>query len=170
MMVAMVTACLLVAAFVTDIWKRKIPNGLTLAGWMSGVGLHAFYTGGSGIWYAVVGTALGFIPMLVLYIIRAVGAGDVKLFAAIGALTGGEAVLQSMLYSMIYAGLVACLILLWRQEWKQTGARIVMMLFSMFAFKDMAQWKPYIRSGHHVRFPFMWAVLPAVATVYTQIL
>ncbi|MFE5317377.1 prepilin peptidase [Paenibacillus sp. NPDC056579] len=167
-MIAAVTGGLIVFAFITDIWRRRIPNALTLTGWLAGLGLHAVYSGGSGVLHAVIGTAIGFIPMLLLYLIKAVGAGDVKLFAAIGALTGGEMVLQSMLYSLFYAGLVGCLILLWRQEWKQTSQRIVMMLIGFLAFKDMAQWKPYIRSGHHVRFPFMWAVLPAVATVYLQ--
>ena len=169
MIFTVLTFGMIITAFTTDIWRRKIPNWLTLSGWIAGMGLHAAISGGSGVLYALVGTALGFIPMLILYLIKAVGAGDVKLFGAIGALAGGEMVLQSMIYSIFYAALVGCIILIWRRLWKQTWQRLAAMLFHLIALKDTSQWKPYLYSSHHLRFPFMWAVLPAVISVYFQL-
>lgn len=166
MIFTLITIGFSIAAFATDVMHRKIPNGLTLSGWIIGVVLHTAVSGGSGALYSLLGTALGFVPMFILYLIKAVGAGDVKLFGALGALAGGEVVLQSMMYSLLYAAVVGCLILIWRSQWKQTGQRMAVILFHFVAFKDVAQWKPYIRSGHHLRFPFMWAVLPAILSVY----
>ncbi|WP_282935443.1 prepilin peptidase [Paenibacillus sp. RC67] len=166
MIFTILTISIIIAAFATDVTHRLIPNWLTLSGWIAGMALHIVYSGSSGVLYALIGTALGFIPMFGLYLIRAVGAGDVKLFGALGALAGGEIVLQCMMYSLLYAALVGCLILLWRRQWKQTGQRLVSMLFHFLTLKDVAQWKPYMKSNHHVRFPFMWAVLPAVVSVY----
>ncbi|UQZ81619.1 Type IV leader peptidase family protein [Paenibacillus konkukensis] len=168
MITTIAAGCLLIAAFITDVRKRKIPNALTASGWLAGMAIHAAMSGTAGVRYALIGTAVGFAPMLVLYLIRAVGAGDVKLFGAIGALTGGELVLQSMMYSLLYAALVGCVILLWRRQWKNTWSRIFMLLFGTFLWKDRKQWKPYVRSSHHLRFPFMWAVLPAAVTAYIQ--
>ncbi len=49
----------------------------------------------------ILGTLVGLAGMIFLYIIRAVGAGDVKLLAVIGMLTGLEFVLQLMVVSLI---------------------------------------------------------------------
>ena len=49
----------------------------------------------------ILGTLAGLAGMTFLYIIRAVGAGDVKLLAVIGMLTGLEFVLQLMVVSLI---------------------------------------------------------------------
>ena len=49
----------------------------------------------------ILGTLAGLAGMIFLYIIRAVGAGDVKLLAVIGMLTGLEFVLQLMAVSLI---------------------------------------------------------------------
>ena len=49
----------------------------------------------------ILGTLAGLAGMMLLYIIRAVGAGDVKLFAVLGLLTGLEFVVQLMVVSFI---------------------------------------------------------------------
>ena len=49
----------------------------------------------------ILGTLVGLAGMIFLYIIRAVGAGDVKLLAVIGMLTGLDFVLQLMAVSLI---------------------------------------------------------------------
>ncbi|WP_051620401.1 A24 family peptidase [Paenibacillus sp. UNC451MF] len=170
MIFTLITFGIIIASFITDVRYQKIPNWLTVSGWLTGMALHTAYSGSSGALYGLIGTACGFVPMLLLYFIRAVGAGDVKLFGAIGTLAGGEVVLQSMMYSLFYAALVGCLILLWRRQWKQTAHRLGSMLWCFLALKDTAQWKPYIKSDHHVRFPFMWAVLPATITVFINVM
>jgi prepilin peptidase CpaA len=93
-----IIACLalVVVATVTDVVSRKIPNTLTLGGIVVGLGLHAatgFVDGGAsgalhGFGRALVGIAVcGIIPVL-SFARREMGGGDVKLFAAIGALCG----------------------------------------------------------------------------------
>ena len=49
----------------------------------------------------ILGTLAGLAGMMLLYIIRAVGAGDVKLFAVLGLLTGLEFVVQLMVVSFV---------------------------------------------------------------------
>lgn len=166
--IMLLTGGLLTAAFITDITKRKIPNMLCAAGFLAGIGFHAFISGGTGIGYALLGALLGFAPLLILYMIRAVGAGDVKLFAAIGALSGGEFVLQSLMYALIYAAVIGCLILFWRGEWKSRGGPIYTMLMGILIWKRLKPLDTYRKSAHHIRFPFMWAVMPAAATVFWQ--
>jgi prepilin peptidase CpaA len=164
----LLTGGMLAIAFMTDVTKQKIPNLLCLVGFLLGIGLQAVFSGFAGVGYALFGSLLGFVPLLVLYVIRAVGAGDVKLFAAIGALTSAEFVLQSIIYSLIYAALIGCIILCWRREWRVRGSGAFILLLRFVFCKQLEPLKAYRNNVQHLHFPFMWAVLPATLTVFWQ--
>jgi prepilin peptidase CpaA len=56
---------------------------------VAGFALNAFlYPGLSGVWLSLKGLALGFGVYLFLHILHAMGAGDVKLMAAVGSIVG----------------------------------------------------------------------------------
>jgi prepilin peptidase CpaA len=91
-------ACLvvLVVAVASDIFTRKIPNTVTLGGVVVGLAIHlAIGIVDSGLWGAARGLgfalggafACGIIPFIA-WRRGELGGGDVKLFAAIGALMG----------------------------------------------------------------------------------
>ena len=107
-------------AFYTDIKYLKIPNKLTGTGVILGLTYHGISGGWNGIYFSLTGLTVGFFMLLVLYLVRAVEAGDVKLFALIGALSGTEFALYSAMYSVIYAGLIGMVILLLRRN--KTGS------------------------------------------------
>ena len=82
---------LVIVAAVHDLREFRIPNRVIV--------IRAFT--GEYIGNYILGTLAGLAGMTFLYIIRAVGAGDVKLLAVIGMLTGLEFVLQLMVVSLI---------------------------------------------------------------------
>jgi prepilin peptidase CpaA len=87
--VAILVGLLVVIAAVIDIRSRRIPNWLTLSGIIVGFALNAVLTYPfpfEGLKNAALGMLFGFGVYFILYLIRAMGAGDVKLMAAIGAL------------------------------------------------------------------------------------
>lgn len=82
---------LLVVAVVGGIWDlrtRRIPNWLTLAGLIAGFALNGVLYGLAGLGRAGIGMLTGFGIYLLLYLLRAMGAGDVKFMAAIGSIVG----------------------------------------------------------------------------------
>ena len=81
-------AALALAAALTDIHSRRIPNWLVAAGFAAGVGFQVHARGLPGLWDALLGAAAGFLVYLGLFALRAMGGGDVKLMGAIGAFTG----------------------------------------------------------------------------------
>ena len=81
------TAITVVAAF-TDFKSRRIPNWLVLIGLVAGFGLNAALGGWSGLAAAGLGFGLALLIYVPLFILRAMGGGDVKLMAAIGCLAG----------------------------------------------------------------------------------
>ena len=72
-------------ALFTDTRRGRIPNWLTFPALGLGVALHSFVGGGDGLLFAAEGAALGLGLFLVPFLIGGMGAGDVKLLAALGA-------------------------------------------------------------------------------------
>jgi len=96
-----------VVACVWDIRTRRIPNTLTLGGALLGVCVSLIDRGVSGFAFSIAGWGLGAALFLPFFAVRGMGAGDVKLMAAIGAWLGVQAVLWSVLYAAIAGGLLA---------------------------------------------------------------
>lgn len=103
-------SCLLGLALGYDIARRRIPNWLVLAGLVAGLGL-GFFAAPGGAWLglgkALLGALTGFAIMLPLYLLRAMGAGDVKLMAALGAFLGPLPVLGAVLLSFAAGGVLS---------------------------------------------------------------
>jgi prepilin peptidase CpaA len=98
---------LLVAAF-TDVRDGKIYNKLTFPCIIIGLLLNTLFSGFSGTWQSIQGVAaaLGLSLALALCMGPALGGGDVKLLAVIGALRGPEFVLWTALYTAIAGGVL----------------------------------------------------------------
>ena len=101
----------------TDVRYRRIPNVYVLATLASGLVMNLVFGGPRGLLLSLAGCAAAFVLMLVLHVLGAMGAGDVKLFAAIGSVVGLPLVLPTFvivlitgfalaIYSMIRARLV----------------------------------------------------------------
>jgi prepilin peptidase CpaA len=108
---------LLVHAVWTDIQSRRISNGLVLLGLMAGFALQGLVTpgaglfahpfGGLGLLSAAGGMLTGFGLLLPMYALGAMGAGDVKLMAMIGAFLGPQDAVGAMLVSAVVGGVLA---------------------------------------------------------------
>jgi prepilin peptidase CpaA len=85
---------------------RRIPNWLVLAGVGAGLALSVA-PGGVGLANALLGMAAGFALLLPLHLLRVMGAGDVKLMAAVGSLVGLQAVLAVVLIALVAGGVLA---------------------------------------------------------------
>ncbi len=101
---------LLVITAVIDSEYSIVPNELVLAGTLAGL-LGALAAGhvSSALWGAVAGG----LSLLLLSILQrgALGAGDVKLAAAIGAMTGFPGVVQALLLGIVFGGVGAAVLL-----------------------------------------------------------
>jgi len=71
-----------------DVRYRRIPNALVLATLIAGISINIAFSGLPGMISSLEGFALAFFPMLLMHIFGAMGAGDVKLFGAVGAVLG----------------------------------------------------------------------------------
>jgi prepilin peptidase CpaA len=99
-----VLAAALAAATVTDLRARRIPNVVTLPALLLGLVLNTVLHGLEGGTTSLQGAGLALAALLPLYILRGMGAGDVKLMAAIGALKGPEFLIYTFAWASIFAG------------------------------------------------------------------
>jgi prepilin peptidase CpaA len=105
---------LAITAAVWDIKQRRIPNWLTYPGIGMGVVLRGLLFGWSGLGSAVTGFLLAGGVMFLFFLVRAMGAGDVKLMAAIGSLVGPRHGVVVLLATAICGGVMAIVYALYR--------------------------------------------------------
>lgn len=159
---------LLAVAFVQDALQSKIANAVTVPGMFVGLVLSVASDNEgwvSGLLDSSAGLLAGFLAMLVLYVMGAVGAGDVKLFAAIGALTGLQFVLYGMMNAVLCAGIVGLAILFWKREVRRRMGTVCAVLFGVWVWRDIRPVQA-LKQADPLRFPFMYAVLPAMGLTW----
>ncbi len=113
---SVVLACLLGLALWYDIASRRIPNWLSVSGLLAGLTISFLTLGGLDPGSALLGVFAGFAVMLPLYYLRAMGAGDVKLMAAVGAFLGPIPVLGAALLTFAAGGVLSLTAALWSRS------------------------------------------------------
>jgi prepilin peptidase CpaA len=133
---------LVAAAAIYDIRFRRIPNWLVLAGIIAGITWNVYSSGWSGLLRGAEGLGLGFGLYFPLWLVRARGAGDVKLLAAVGAITGPGNCFYIFLLTAILGGIIALILLMFRGRVRHTFFNVAWILRDLMHFKA-----PYQSSG-----------------------
>ncbi len=103
-------------AAVVDVRQHRIPNWLTYSGIAIGILLRWFFFGWRGLGSAVTGCLLAGGIVFLFYLVRAMGAGDVKLLAAIGSLVGPSDAVVVLAATAISGGVLALLYVIFRRR------------------------------------------------------
>lgn len=99
-------------AVVCDFRNWRIPNRLIAAGLIQGFAVSAITRGLSfGFVSSIAGCIIPVAVLFVLFLIRALGAGDIKLFAVAGSFVGTD-VTKVLVYSFLAGGVISIVFLL----------------------------------------------------------
>jgi len=112
MEVAIFLIIVLVISAYTDIKSGIIPNVVTITSFVILVSYFYFTQGLEGLIFSIQGACVGFLVMMLPYLFGAMGAGDVKLMAALGAGLGPIHTFYAFLITSILGGLYALVVLL----------------------------------------------------------
>jgi prepilin peptidase CpaA len=116
-MLELLAAAFLIPIAISDAGWRLIPKGLTLAAAAAGLIFHGIY---GGLGSALLTMVAGFIIATIFYGLGAIGGGDVKLIAAVGALLGWSLWLTAMEFAIFVAAGMALVQMIYRGAVRQT--------------------------------------------------
>jgi prepilin peptidase CpaA len=126
---AVLIALVLGAAF-CDVRYRRIPNWLTVTGVLVGLALNGFLDQGRmGLFVSsLLGLVIAFGVYFALYALHAMGAGDVKLMAAVGAIVGWPDWFGIFIITAIIGGIMALILVIARGRVKKTFWNVAFIL------------------------------------------
>jgi len=154
----LILAVTLAAALFFDIRYCRIKNAVTYPAAAAGILVNFTEFGAPGALLAVKGWLFPVLVLFVLYYINVMGAGDIKLFAAIGAIMGLPFVVYCFLLSVYIGGVIACWLLIRRGQFRDRMRKLYdyakTVLFSGRLF-------PYsVKGDNESKFIFTAAIVP----------
>lgn len=154
----MVVLVMILIAMFFDERSRRIPNFITFPGMLLGLLTNSYLNGAQGIRDAIIGIVTPVILLFVFYALRMIGAGDIKLFAAIGAFTGVLFALKIIVMSILCGGIIATVLVIVR---KNAVSRIKHMwnyILSIFIMGKISKYQSFSESNDGL-FKFSYAIL-----------
>jgi prepilin peptidase CpaA len=123
-------AVLLIAAAWHDVRRRRIPNVVVFCGAGLALALHAALPAGIGLLDSAAGLAVGLAALMPLYLLRATGAGDVKLMAMVGAFAGPGDALGAVLCTFAAGALLALAVAVKAGVLRQTAYNVKVIVYA----------------------------------------
>lgn len=119
----------------TDWRSRRIPNWLTVPGFVIGVLGNVLVSGWPGLKSSLLGAGLGLLVLFPFVFLRSLGAGDWKMAGALGAFVGPEVMVNLLMGSVFVAGIMALALVIYKRRFMQTLRNMGKMLGSMLTFR-----------------------------------
>lgn len=119
----------LATAIWTDLHSGLIPNRLTFSAMGLALLAHAWLGGLQGMLFSLAGLGTGFGLFLLLYIAGSIGAGDVKLMAAVGAIVGAYGALVSGILAIMVGGVYALSAMCYQWGFVATGRKLALAIY-----------------------------------------
>lgn len=131
----MLLLIILLPAAVYDYRYHKIPNIISLSGWVIAPVLYAFLESLPPVIDSLYGLLFIFVLAFPLYLLRWMGAGDVKLMASVGAIVGFEYAPEIFLSIVITGAVMGVMMLLYNRLLKDSLQRYSAMLGIVISIK-----------------------------------
>lgn len=150
--VALLFIPLAAAIIYMDVRYRRIPNKLVFATLVAGLTLNALFGGMHGFVSGVGGLALGFAMMFGLHVFGTMGAGDVKLFAAVGAIVGTSLVIPTLFVVALTGGVFAVCKMIYARRVGRTLAGVAQFFYGLLPGQTVPHFE--VPADHSYTLPY----------------
>ncbi|HZR66964.1 MAG TPA: A24 family peptidase [Terriglobales bacterium] len=123
------------AAGITDLRWRKIPNWLTYPAVPIAITFHWLCAGRHAALLSLAGAALGLAILFPFVLLRQLGGGDWKLVGVLGAFFEPRRLIVVLFLTLLINLFMAVILVLWRKRLGQTVRNIGRILFSFVVFR-----------------------------------
>lgn len=124
-MPVVILTMVLLMAVVMDLRSSRIPNWLTFSAMGFALAGHAWLNNMDGVLFSLAGLGTGLGVFFLFYLAGGIGAGDVKLMAAVGAFVGVYGVLSCAWLAMMIGGAYAVGAMCYQWGLAAAGQRLV---------------------------------------------
>lgn len=156
----------LTIASVVDLYQRRIPNLVSLPTVILAPFIYYMIAGLDGVLFSLGGLAFGFLLFLFPYLMGGLGAGDVKLLAAVGSVLGVRFTAYALLFIALAGGGMALGVVLYRRTFRKTLLNIFGSLMVMGVFHDASIEKVAKKDLMQDGIPFAVAILCGVCLFF----
>lgn len=111
--------------------EKRVPNWLNALVLSAGVAMQWGHLEGAGVWTALGGVLVGFGVLIGPWLIHGMGAGDVKLMAAIGAWFGPAMTLWAFVVGAIFGAVIAIIMIALSGRIRHAGANMTTIMVKM---------------------------------------
>ena len=143
-MIPVLLTIVLLVAVVTDIRTRKIYNWLTFPAIVLGIALNVWFLGWHGLVFSLEGVGVACLSLLLFALLGGMGAGDVKLLWAVGAMMGPGFTIWALLFTTLAGGVIGIIfaarrgVLTYTIKNALTGGHVLAAVQSPDSLKGMA--------------------------------
>jgi len=149
---------LLVIAVISDLRSYRIYNLPIAIGLSAGLILNFIVGGFEGFLLSLLASVIPALLLIALFALRMLGAGDIKLFCAIGAIMGIRFVLYAMAFSFLAGGVMAIGLMLVRGNMKQRLAHIATYIKTIFFTHSFMPYTDFDDKSDGAKFHFSLAI------------
>lgn len=148
-------------------WRsRRIPNWLTVSGFLIGLAFNTAVWGWQGTRIALTGAALPLVVLLPVVLLRGLGAGDWKLMGALGGVLGWKQIFLVLLVTIFVAGTIAVGQMIHQRRARKTLANLWELVRGFFIFGLRPHPELSLENPAAMTFPFGVAVAAATLLCY----
>ena len=151
-------AAFLFLAVEHDVRSLRIPNWLTFGGLALALGIAAITRGVPGVTEAFAGAGVALAVLFVPFLLRWIGAGDVKAMMVLGALWGRELVLPTLFWMFVAGGGIAIALIIARGEAADLATRWGRSLWISLSTRSFTYFAPAPGSAAGGGLPFAVAI------------
>lgn len=142
----------LLVSLITDLKSRKILNIVTFPAILFGLIFYSITQGWDGFFFSSLGMLAGIATLLIPFLLGGMGAGDVKLMGAVGALMGASFTLQSFVSVALLGGLISIALIIQKKGLLQSLKSLYIFPALLMGTKGRILIKPQMESP--ILFPY----------------
>ena len=157
------TICAIIGA-ASDLRSNRIPNWLTYGGLVLALTLRTAVGGWRGLEESLAGILMGGGIFLLLFLVHGMGAGDVKLMAAVGAWVGLHQTLRVLIATALAGGILALFYVVFYKRVGSTFRNIGVLLRFHLASGVRPHPEINLQRSEAIRLPYGLAI--ALGTLY----
>ncbi len=161
-----ITCILLVLALVSDLQSCRIRNTITYGFMLVGTAANITEEGFSGLLFSLQGIILPVLLLMIFYIMRAIGAGDLKLISAVGAVMGAGFAVYAAVCSFIFGGIIAAGIILFRHNGMERLKYFITYIKSCILSMELLQYMDFNDKQNSGRFHFSIAIASGTVAAF----